>query len=205
MSPAPAGFDVSRETAERLDTYADLLRKWNPRINLIAPGSVQDIWSRHIIDSAQLFDLAPGSAASWADLGSGGGLPGLVCAILSADAGAETDFILVESDQRKAAFLSTAVRELGLDNTTVCAERIEAVNPLWSQIVTARALAPLSALLRHVERHLAPGGIALLPKGAQHADELTEARKTWSFTWRTEPSRTDPRAAIYLIEGLSRV
>ena len=75
---------------------------------------------------------------------------------------------------------------------------------LASSLVLA-ALAPLPALLGHVERHLAPGGIALLPKGAQHADELTEARKTWSFTWRTEPSRTDPRAAIYLIEGLSRV
>ncbi|MCA8930663.1 MAG: 16S rRNA (guanine(527)-N(7))-methyltransferase RsmG, partial [Alphaproteobacteria bacterium] len=155
---------VSRETLARLAAFAALLEKWNPAINLISAGTVAQIWTRHFLDSAQVFDLADAKSGLWADLGSGGGFPGLVAAILALEERPGLSFTLVESDRRKAAFLSTAARELGLP-VRVMAERIEALPPLGADILTARALAPLPVLLGYAERHLQPGGRALFPKG----------------------------------------
>ena len=107
------GRDVSRETTERLEGLIDLLRAWNPRINLIAPSTLEDAWSRHIIDSAQLYPLAP-DAARWIDLGAGAGFPGLVIAALRFEHGATEPVTLVESDVRKAAFLREAARTMGV-------------------------------------------------------------------------------------------
>lgn len=200
---ALAALNVSRETAARLDTYAALLEKWNPAINLVAKSTLAELWRRHILDSAQLLALAPPGARLWADLGSGGGFPGLVVAILAADTAPDLRLTLVESDRRKAAFLETVLRETGI-SATVAAERIEDLAPLEADIVSARALAPLPALLGHAHRHLAPGGIALFPKGARHRGEIAESLERWRFSVQKHPSRTDPDAVILSIGDIER-
>lgn len=198
------GRDVSRETMTRLARYEDLLRKWNPAINLIARSTVDSIWDRHFRDSIQVFDVAPESAKSWADLGSGGGFPGMIAAILAAEERPHQHVTLVESDQRKAAFLATVARETGVD-VTIISERIEDVEPLGADILSARALAPLSRLLEHAERHLAPGGIALFLKGAAWREEVQQALESWRFTYENGVSVTDPAATVLTIGGISRV
>jgi len=195
---------VSRETLERLEIYAALVAKWNPKINLVSRKSLEDLWSRHFVDSAQVFGLAgPNPHGLWADLGSGGGFPGAVIAILAAGAGAGLRVTLIESDQRKAAFLRTVSRETAVP-FEVRAERIETLPPLGADILSARALAPLTDLLGFAERHLGSGGFALFPKGETHAQELHEAQNRWRFTCETATSCTDPRAVILKIGAVSR-
>lgn len=194
---------VSRETEARLEEFADQLRKWNPRINLVSRPSLAQLDRRHIDDSAQLFALCPPGARNWLDIGSGGGFPGLVIAILAADAAPQLHVTLVESDQRKAAFLATAARASRVD-VTIHPQRAEALPPQAADVLSARALAPLPQLLRHAERHLAPTGRAVFPKGAGHETELTEALASWRFSVQKIPSRTDPAGVILVVEGVTR-
>lgn len=202
---APLGLlDVSRETLTKLETFAKLLGKWNARINLVAPSTIPDLWSRHILDSAQLFTHAPTDARHWVDLGSGGGLPGLVCAILAHEARPECRFTLIESDKRKSAFLMTAIRELGL-SAQVLAMRVEQAAPQSADVVSARALAPLPTLLPLVVRHLAQNGTALLPKGKNHSAELAAARREWHFEHDAVESQTDPLARVLILKEIMRV
>ena len=192
--------DVSRETQERLDLYAALLRKWTPRINLVAPNTLPDLWTRHIVDSAQIARYSQETDRTWADLGSGGGLPGIVIAILRDD----ITMTLVESDARKAAFLRTVLRETGT-SARVLNQRIETVPPLSADVVSARALAPLSRLLYHAERHLAANGRALFPKGIRYREEREAALETWQFRCEEHPSSTQSGAVILEISELARV
>lgn len=196
--------DVSRETQERLALLAALIRKWSPRINLVAPATLQHLEQRHIADSAQLFALMPETARHWVDLGSGAGLPGLVIAILAQEKAPDLAVTMVESDKRKAAFLQTAAAACGVA-PRILPSRIEAVPPLQADVLSARALAPLPRLLAHAERHLAPQGVALFPKGARHAQELEEALALRAFTVQKIPSRTDPDGMILVISGVARV
>jgi 16S rRNA (guanine527-N7)-methyltransferase len=202
--PADAVPDVSRETTERLSRFADLLRKWNPSINLVSRTTLDSLETRHILDSAQLFDFKPAGARHWVDLGSGGGFPGLVIAILAAELAPTLRVTLIESDRRKATFLRTVARELDLKEVRVLAERIETVPPQDADVVSARALAPLPDLLAYAERHLAPGGIALFPKGARH-DEVDDGLASWRFEVQKFPSRTDPKAVILKLGAIARV
>lgn len=195
--------DVSRETSERLSLYAALVEKWTPHINLVSQGSLPHLQGRHFEDSAQLYALAPHPVAHWADLGSGGGFPGLVIAILGAETGSPARVTLVESDARKSAFLRTVIRETGIA-ATVLTERIEARAPLAAEVISARALADLATLLGFADHHLAPGGTALFPKGATWQNELAAAQSKWQFDLRVDKSRTDPDAVILRITGVSR-
>lgn len=199
-----AGRAVSRETWDRLKRLEGLLKKWTTTINLVSPSTLNTIWTRHFADSAQIFDLAPTGGRTWVDLGSGGGFPGLVVAILAADERPELSVTLVESDQRKAAFLMTAARTLGL-RTTVIADRIEAVAPLGAEVLSARALAPLDVLLAYAERHLRPTGVAIFPKGATVDNEIARALEHWRFSYQKERSRTDAGGVVLIIGGISRV
>ncbi|SFJ58605.1 16S rRNA (guanine(527)-N(7))-methyltransferase RsmG [Celeribacter neptunius] len=198
------GLNVSRETLERLETYHELLKKWNPVINLVAKSTIDSAWERHFLDSAQVFSLAPQGVRKWCDLGSGGGFPGLVCATLAAEFSPETEFTLVESDQRKATFLRTVARELGL-KVTVLSKRIEQVEPLGADLISARALAALPKLLEFTERHLEPGGYALFQKGESFRKELSESLESWRFSHEEYPSITDASSVILRLGDIERV
>lgn len=195
--------NVSRETLSRLDLYTDLLRTWNPKINLVARSTMDSAWSRHVLDSAQAFPLIPPEARTLVDLGSGGGFPGMVFAILAADALPELRVTLVESDQRKAAFLAAVARQTGV-SVGVVAERIEALAPVGADVVSARALAPLNDLLSYAQRHMAPDGTAIFLKGSNHQKEIDDALANWRFSVQKTPSTTDPSAVILTVGGLSR-
>jgi 16S rRNA (guanine527-N7)-methyltransferase len=199
-----AASDVSRETLARLDSYAALLEKWNPSINLVSKSTLPELWTRHFLDSAQILELAPEEAKSWVDLGTGGGFPGMIVAILAAGSRPGLRVTCVESDLRKATFLRTVAREAGIA-AEVIARRIEEVPPLGADVVSARALAPLADLLAHAHRHLKPGGVALFPKGASHAEEVARALETWSFRLDTYPSKTDPEAIVLKLGDIRRV
>lgn len=200
----PGWLDVSRETRDRLSRLGALLAKWNPAINLVSRATLADSWNRHILDSAQLFEYAPPGSTKWADLGSGGGFPGLVIAVLALERAPELRVVLVESDQRKAAFLNQAAHDLGL-NAEVIPQRIEVAAPLQADVVSARALAPLSQLCGFAARHLRSNGVALFPKGASHAAELDAASKEWRFDLRTHASKTDASAVIYELREIAHV
>jgi 16S rRNA (guanine527-N7)-methyltransferase len=193
-------LNVSRETSERIGIFENLLRRWSRRINLVSRGSLDDFERRHLMDSHQLLSLAPPGAKHWADLGSGGGFPGLVVAIIMVDSAPDMRMTLIESDRRKAAFLVTAAQAVGIAaNVQVIAERIERTPPLDAEVVSARALAPLDRLLGLAERHLSSTGTCLFPKGLMHAKEVAEARQSWQFECNSIPSLTEPGAAILRI------
>ena len=198
-SPSPPGLPaVSRETLDRLHSYAAMLEKWTAAINLIGPADRGDIWSRHIGDSLRLLPLIPPGTSRGIDLGSGAGLPGLVLAIASG-----IPFDLVESDRRKATFLQEAARVTGA-RVQIHAARIEVVELPPAPLVTARALAPLNALLALAAPMLALGGTALFPKGARAAEELEQARQTWRMNVVQHTSPGQP-GAILSITGLHPV
>lgn len=207
MSRCPAdvsgALDVSRETLECLEQYVTLLKAWNSKINLVAPSTINAVWTRHILDSAQIYLIGRGLGRNWVDVGSGGGFPGLVVAIM-AKANEAVDVTLVESDQRKAAFLRTVLRECAL-NARVIAKRIESVPPLNASVISARALAPLDQLLGYCERHLRRDGAAVFLKGAKAAEEVATARNTWSFRCESFASKTDAEASVLKIGDIERV
>ncbi|WP_148923085.1 16S rRNA (guanine(527)-N(7))-methyltransferase RsmG [Oceanicella actignis] len=195
---------VSRETLERLDLFEQLLGRWNRAINLVGPSTLDSIWERHFADSAQLWLLRPEVITSWLDLGSGGGFPGLVIAAIAAELNPTLQVTLVESDSRKCAFLLAAAREMSV-NTTVLNKRIESIPAGPHEVISARALAPLSKLLDMTERFAPFSPRLLFPKGANALSELTEARKSWNIDARLMPSRVDPRGQILEISRFSRV
>ena len=203
MQGAPVASNVSRETMDRLTRYHELLLKWNAKINLISRSSISDIWDRHIWDSAQIVAVSP-FASAWLDIGSGGGFPGLVVAIYAKENNPAQHVSLVESDQRKAAFLRTVVRELGL-NATVLSERVESLAPMNADVLSARALADLDQLLRYANRHLAKDGTALFLKGENWQNEVEIARDSWSFKLEAHRSKTSPTAALLEIKEIQRV
>lgn len=187
---------VSRETGDRLALLAAELRRWQPIQNLVSPSTVENVWSRHIADSLQLADLAP-DACTWVDLGSGAGFPGVVIAVATAER-PRSHVHLIESNGRKCAFLRHAARATAAP-VTVHHARIEAVAPGLAgtaDVVTARALAPLSKLLAWSQELLKSGALGLFPKGRDVAAELTEAENSWRFKAELLPSRTDSEARI---------
>ena len=193
--------DVSRETLERLQTYVELLKSWNRKINLVSQASLGDVWSRHILDSAQLIQFLPQKDVHWVDMGSGGGLPGLVMAILLKELSPTAHVTMIESDQRKAVFLRACIRETQV-NARVIDQRIEQAPPQAGDVVSARALASVNTLLPHTLRHLAPNGFALFLKGRSAPEEIEEARKFWRFSLEVSSSITDPEAHIIKLSDI---
>jgi 16S rRNA (guanine527-N7)-methyltransferase len=198
-----AGMNVSRETLERLKTFEATIRKWNPRINLVSRDSLENLWVRHIVDSVQVFRCVE-PTGHWVDIGSGGGFPGLIVAILAADEAPDMKVTLIESDTRKSAFLRTAARECGV-KISVFSERIESVDPQSAGILSARALADLSLLFHFTERHLHSDGVALFPKGVNWKKEVDNALQQWRFDWEPVKSLTEAEAVILKIRGVERV
>ncbi|MGH8335786.1 MAG: 16S rRNA (guanine(527)-N(7))-methyltransferase RsmG [Gammaproteobacteria bacterium] len=219
-------FSVSRETLERLKIYESLLQHWQKTINLVAPGTSDRIWHRHFADSAQIVRLAPPAPKTWVDLGSGAGFPGLVAAILLAepDNSSKTRFTLIESDNRKAAFLREVARKVAVP-VDILGVRIEAVATRanlggavggavagksevggavaekTADVVSARALAPLTRLLGLALPFSGPNTLCLFPKGREATRELQAAELQWDFTSELVPSLTEPEARIAVISG----
>jgi 16S rRNA (guanine527-N7)-methyltransferase len=196
---ASASLVVPRETQDRLTAYQMLLLRWNSKINLISRADEPRIAERHIDDALQLAPLMPPDIYDAIDLGSGGGLPGLVVAIATG-----VHFHLVEADKRKAAFLREAARVTAAP-ATIHATRVESVALAPTSLITARAFAPLSRLLELAHRLLMPDGILLLPKGESADRELTEAAAGWNMNVRKFPSKTDPGATILRLSEVTRV
>jgi 16S rRNA (guanine527-N7)-methyltransferase len=202
---------VSRETEERLDRFVDLLLAWQKTTQLVSPASIPKLWTRHVADSLQLLDLAldlAPQARLWVDLGSGGGFPGLVLACALADRpgahGAQVH--LVESNNRKAAFLREAVRITGAP-AMVQAMRIEKYVANFAavpDVITARALLPFKSLIEQCFSMLSRGALGLFPKGRDVDVELTHAAKYWNIDYTLVPSRTDSLARIVVVRGLDR-
>jgi 16S rRNA (guanine527-N7)-methyltransferase len=189
---------VSRETLDRLRLYVEILGKWTKRINLVAPASMDDVWRRHILDSAQLYTLLPPETKVLVDFGSGAGLPGLILAIMGVE-----DVHLIESDTRKATFLQEAAR-LTATTVTIHARRVEAVPLIQADVVTARALARLAILLEYANRFLTARSSCYFLKGANLADELTEARKYWHMEASKFPSLSGASGVIVKLESIVR-
>jgi 16S rRNA (guanine527-N7)-methyltransferase len=202
VTAAPSSL-VPREAVPLLESYVELLIHWNKKINLIASREISDFWRRHIIDCAQLLPLAPAAATTWIDLGSGAGLPGLVCATIAESTGRRIAFTLVDADGRKAAFLREASRALRLDVDIVQC-RIEDVSIPPQDMISARALAPLERLVGFAAPLCHHGSALLFPKGRQADLELTRARRAWHIRAVRVPSLTDPEATILKLSEVSR-
>jgi 16S rRNA (guanine527-N7)-methyltransferase len=194
--------DLQRIEGE-LSIYEELLRRWQEKINLVAPNTLGDLWLRHFADSAQVVETWP-QANVWADLGSGAGFPGLVSALLLKGRGGA--FVhLIESDQRKAAFLRAVSRETGAP-AEIHVGRIEKIlPPLADQIeaLSARALAPLDRLVGMAREPLEKGAKAVFLKGEEWRDELTAAQLIGNFAFETVQSRTLPRARLIIVHSPS--
>jgi len=190
---------VSRETLERLQLFHSVLLRWNARINLVSSADAPHIWSRHIADALQLRSLIPADAQRGVDLGSGAGFPGLVLAIAT-----KIPFDLIESDQRKAAFLREAAR-ITCAPCTIHASRIESATLAPAPLITARALAPLSVLLELATPLLAPGGFCLFPKGESAEKEIAAASASWTMRIERHISTTDRSGVILRISEVLRV
>ncbi|HEV8391869.1 MAG TPA: 16S rRNA (guanine(527)-N(7))-methyltransferase RsmG [Dongiaceae bacterium] len=229
------GINVSRETLQRLETYAALLTKWQAKINLVGPATLPDLWRRHFLDSAQLVPLLPanplpqtagglgrgkqehspdgpslaspaparlqdGGGGVLVDLGSGAGFPGLVLAIMT-----DWRVHLVDSDQRKCAFLRQVALDCGvLDRVTIHPKRIEQVTGIAADVVTARACAPLDELLELAAPLVGENGTCLFLKGAQVDEELTRAERHWTMRLDRRGSISDPAGNILIVTHLQR-
>ena len=198
------GLNVSRETFLRLKEYEKLLFKWNAKINLVSKSTLDNFWNRHVLDSAQFLSSVGEKAGKWVDLGSGGGLPGLVVAILSDEIEPVNKLFLVEADVRKAVFLKTVCRELGL-KVEVYNNRIEELPPISANIVSARALAPLKTLCLYAKNHLEKGGVAVFAKGENWKAELVEAQKKWIFSYEAVKSTLHEGSVVLVLRGIKSV
>lgn len=191
-----SGRNVSRETFERLDLYVRLVEEENARQNLVARSTLPEIWSRHVVDSAQLLRFAPGESSRWLDIGSGAGLPGMVLAIITG-----APFTLVEPRRLRAEFLQRCAEEIGLGAVTVMCSKVSAVTGKFDAI-TARAVASVGNIFEMAWHLASPTTRWILPKGRSAAKELAEAQASWQGRFRTLPSFTAEDAVILVAEGV---
>ncbi len=194
---------VSRETRRKLEIYVEMLSKWNKSINLVAKSTLDDVWRRHIVDSLQIAS-ADINAGSWIDLGSGGGLPGLIIAAKKAENTSSAHMTMVESDQRKCAFIAAAADAMELDVSIQC-RRIEESTAETYDVVSARALASLPNLLELALPYRHEKTLCIFPKGAKAEREMNAALKVWNVNYEALQSITDPSSTIFRIQEYSRV
>jgi len=195
-------LDVSRETLDLLRGFCDDLVRWSKSINLVSDKTYQDAWSRHIVDSLQIARSLDG-VRRWVDVGSGGGLPAIPLAVIDKARGGSCQFVLIESDGRKSAFLKTQAHKLGL-KVMVENRRSEAVDPLCADVLSARAFAPLTVILEQARRHLVPDGVAVLHKGRSIDLEISEARKNWEFSYKVETSVVESDSVILRVADIKK-
>jgi 16S rRNA (guanine527-N7)-methyltransferase len=195
---AVAALNVPHETLARLEAFAALLREENARQNLVSRDSLDQVWARHIYDSAQLLRFDPGG--HWIDLGTGAGFPGLVVGALRSD-----QTTLVEGRRLRVEFLERAARVLAAtDRVDIHCAKVEALPAKCYSAISARAFAPLGKLLALGEKFSGDGTIWLLPKGRNAETELEAVRASWQGDFRLEPSLTDPESRIIVASGVRR-
>lgn len=193
-------MSVSHETEKKLALYADTLKAWNRKINLVSPSTINQLWERHFLDSAQLTEYIPKNIQKQGDLGSGAGFPGLIMALLCPH-----KIELVESDHRKVAFMREVSRLTQSSHVTFQANRIEKATPLKADLITARALASLTKLIDLSIPHLNAGGTCLFLKGEDVQKEIQEARKTFSFSLVTFQSKTSDSGVIVQLNEIRKI
>lgn len=193
--------NVSRETMDDLASYAQLLRKWQAKINLVGPSTMDDIWRRHFLDSLQLVHHAPESFRNWLDFGSGAGFPGMIVALATRESGGRVH--LVESNGKKCSFLREVARSLGLD-VDIHQGRLEKLSAFRADVISARACARLEKLLEMSQPFCDPDSLFLFPKGQDVDEELTETTKYWSMTVNKLPSLSDSEGSLLQIRNLHR-
>ena len=191
-------LSVSRETLKRVEAFVALLADWSRRHNLVSVRSLQDVWRRHVLDSAQLTRFMPSVATSLVDLGSGAGFPGLILAVLRPD----LSVTLIEATAKKCRFLAEADKCLGT-RARILNSRIEDVTLASFDVVTARACAPLPALAAYAQRFVGPNTVCLFLKGQNVGSELTETRNSWRMTLQSHASLSDPSGTVLEIHGLA--
>ncbi len=192
-----AAFPVSRETEALLARFENLLLERNQSLSLISGTTSDIIWTRHFLDSAQLFPLIPAPERPVVDMGTGAGFPGLVLAILGLP-----DVHLVEHNMRKVAFLRAVVEALSLP-VTIHGMKSDAVKPFAAGTVTARALKPLDQLIGFARRFLADGSVCLFPKGRRAEEEMAVAARKWHMKAERFPSVTDPDSTIFRLSDVT--
>jgi 16S rRNA (guanine527-N7)-methyltransferase len=193
-------FNVSRETLDRLSAFLELLRGESDRQNLVSRGTLDVIWSRHILDSVQLVRFAP-NAGTWLDLGTGAGFPGLIIAAVH-----PARMTMVESRKLRVEFLTRAASVLGVSlSTRIICDRVERIETATYDVISARAFAPLETLLTLGQRFAAPQTRWVLPKGRAAQSEVDAVLGSWQGVFHVEPSITDPEAGIIVAEQVSRV
>ena len=190
---------VSRETEDRLESFVRAVIAENEHQNLISAATLPHVWSRHVVDSAQLLHLRPAdSSLPWLDLGTGAGFPGMIIAIM-----ADFPVILVESRRKRFEFLRSQAEALGLDNAIVHAGRLETLATREAGVISARAFAPLSRIFELAHRFSTEKTCWLLPKGRSVREELASAASSWQGVFHVKPSLTDAEAAIIVASGVS--
>jgi len=196
---AQAALNVPRETLERLKAFVDFLRAENDRQNLVSRGTLDEVWSRHILDSAQLLRFAPYPEANWLDLGTGAGFPGLVVALLH-----EGSCTLVEERKKRVEFLTRAAQMLGIaDRLSIYCTKLEKFDSEPFDVISARAFAPLERLFELSHSFSTAKTRWILPKGRNAASELEAAKASWHGEFRLEQSLSDADAKIIVAEGVS--
>ena len=178
---------VSRETFERLDVFVAMLRDWNVRLNLVGDSTMSHVWQRHVLDSAQLLGLPSFMTGKWLDIGTGGGFPGMVLAIIGKEYDPGSKFVLLEANERKSLFLQRVASETGT-YPEILTGRAEDVEPQVANRISARAVSPLNTLLALVYRHLDYHGLAVLPKGEHVDKEIDVACMHWDFDLKSGDS-----------------
>jgi 16S rRNA (guanine527-N7)-methyltransferase len=196
-----AAYPVTYETTNRLTRYAEMLVDWNTRMNLVAESTLEHIWTRHFLDSAQLMPLIPKGAQLLADIGAGAGFPGLVLAILALEQGRSLRVHSIESTGKKAEFLRAVVDELKLD-VIVRNERVENIRDLKADVITARAVKALPELLKFAKGLIKKETCCFFLKGKTLTEELTQAEKYWTFDAEIQQSRSDDSGKVLILKNL---
>ncbi|WP_417782943.1 16S rRNA (guanine(527)-N(7))-methyltransferase RsmG [Terasakiella pusilla] len=192
-------LDVSRETLDKLQVYADLLVKWQAKINLVSNSTLDDLWTRHLLDSAQVFPFLPNQTKTLVDIGCGAGFPGLVLAIMGVE-----DVHMVDSDMRKMAFVREVARATETP-VTIHNCRIDDVKETeFADVVTSRALASLEKLLGFSANLCKPDGTCIFLKGRKTEEEIREAQKNWDFEYQSHGSVSDHEGKVLIIERMTR-
>lgn len=195
--------DVSRETFERLELFTELLKQWNPKFNLVSRDSMDDLWRRHMVDSAQLHKMIPEYDGALVDVGSGAGFPGMILAIMGL-----ANVHLVESSERKCAFLREAARKtdcpVTIHNIRLGDKAPQPAQLPKAEIITARAVSPLVNLLDIVFSMVYDSTCCIFHKGSRVDDELKAAREKWRFELERLPSGSDPSGAILKLRQIGR-